>query len=470
MASKHSKFKSIESYKPFDVVHLGIALALLGSILAAACDPPRPSDSPTGVSQSIEANSKAKIAIPASGDVVLIGGWSSGNKSTAAAEFFDPNTKKFSKTGSMAVSAGAGVAALVTMSAQSEILVAGGFGGSSKFTKKTVSQSISGAATSNLQLFDPQTGTFGAAVNLLMPRLGATATALVSGKVLIAGGGDSSGNPANTAEVYDPATGMTAATANNMSSSRMFHTATLLNDGTVLLAGGATDNVGDLTATADIYDPSSNQFTPATGAMSIARAAHATVLLTTGTFAGKVVVTGGVANNSGLLSAQLAIELYDPASKRFGPFGNLNDPRAFHTATELQNGQVLLVGGFSNFNASVAGATGNLFSLFGSNLSSAEVLDPDTQISTCVGGTNGKGGFSCSAAMKEGRGAHTATLFTAGPLQGEVLIAGGLGAKKPNSKASELKEAELYDPTTNSFAKTANMKVAQGLHTAILLP
>ena len=72
--------------------------------------------------------------------------------------------------------------------------------------------------------------------------------------------------------------------------------------------------------------------------------------------------------------------------------------------------------------------------------------------------------------MKMARAAHTATLFASGPLAGEVLIAGGLGAKKPDSQSSELKEAELYDPTTNSFTKTAGLKEARGLHSAVLLP
>jgi hypothetical protein len=72
--------------------------------------------------------------------------------------------------------------------------------------------------------------------------------------------------------------------------------------------------------------------------------------------------------------------------------------------------------------------------------------------------------------MKMGRGGHTATLFTSGALEGEVLIAGGLGSKKPDGTATELKEAELFNPVTSTFTATGSLKAARGLHTAFLLP
>ena len=130
-------------------------------------------------------------------------------------------------------------------------------------THKTVSNEVVGSTINQLEVFDPATGTFtAAAANLLAKRFGATATTLASGEVLIAGGADATGTPLNSAEVFDPSTGMTTATSNNMSSPRAFHTATLLNDGTVLVAGGGVDSTGTLTATADIYDPATDSFTP----------------------------------------------------------------------------------------------------------------------------------------------------------------------------------------------------------------
>jgi Galactose oxidase, central domain len=452
----------------------GLSIALL-----MACDPPRDLTQQGLTSDTVSATQEAGAQtgqaaakagkVPVSGAVVLIGGWGKGNKATATAEFYDPSKGKFTRTGSMAVGAGMLSGALLD---SGDILVAGGFGGKSKFLKKTVGQTITGSATNNLQTLDSGSGAFTAVNSTLMTaRFGATATTLGNGKVLIAGGAGSNGTPTNTAELYDPSAGTTSATGNNMSSPRAFHTATLLGDGTVLLAGGGIDNIGDLTATADIYDPATNIFS-STGQMSVGRGAHAAVLLTDGPLAGQVLIAGGAVGSSTGLASISTAESYDPVGKTFSFLGStMNDARAFHTATVLSNGDVLISGGFSNFfGATFNGANGSMAGLFGSNLSSAEIYDHTTGIFSCVGGTNGTGGGVCSAAMKLGRGGHSATLFTSGPLAGQVLIAGGLGAKKPNSKAKELKEAELFNPTGNTFTKTGNLKAARGLHVAILLP
>jgi WD40 repeat protein len=452
---------------------IGSITLFLGFALIAACDPPREL-SPAAITPE-QADRKPKVqsniriaALPKSGDVVLIGGWSKGNESTATAEFFSQTSNKFNKLGSMAVSEAAGVAALLTENVpHPEVLVAGGFSGSSKFTHKGVSDTIVGSAKNNLQILDPATGKFiSASSALLRARFGATATELPSGKVLIAGGAASGGNPTATAEVFDPVTGSSSATANNMTSSRMFHSATLLNDGTVLLAGGASDNTADLTASADLYDPDTNTFT-GTGPMATARGGQAAVLLASG----DVLVAGGVVFEAGLTADNHA-EIYDATHGIFTPVPNLmNDTRGFHTATLLSNGTVLIVGGFSNFfGSTVSGSTGKLSNLFGSSLSSAEIFDPSAGTFSCLNGTNGKGGHVCGAAMKMARGAHSATIFQAGPLAGRVLIAGGLGAKKPNSTSTELSEAELFTPGLNSFKKISSLAVPRGLHAAVLLP
>ena len=456
-----------------------LVMALCAMAVTSACDPPLPGG-PADLSMAAGADSdladaapeddadpSPAAALPASGAVVLIGGWSKGNKSTASAEFFNPATKKFSKLGSMPHGEGLGVGALLTSGVpHNEILVAGGFGGKSKFTKKTVSNTITGAATSQLEIFDPATGKFTAAsAPLLTARVGATATALPSGKVLIAGGTDSAGTPTNTAEVFDPTTGMTAATLNNMSSPRAVHSATLLGDNTVLIAGGMIDNVGDLTNSADIYDPVANTFT-ATGTMFEALGAHAAVLLNAGSLDGQVLIAGGFTGSSLGLFVDSNVEAYDPVGKVFNfTASGMNNARAFHTATLLDNGQVLVAGGFSAFGPTVSG--GHLMALFGANQNSAELFDPVAQTFTCINGSTIAG---CNAAMKMGRGGHSATLFTSGPLEGQVLIAGGLGAKKPNSTATELKEAELFNPAANTFTATGPLKAARGLHTAFLLP
>ena len=64
-----------------------------------------------------------------------------------------------------------------------------------------------------------QTGTFSATGSMTSARQGPTATLLSNGKVLLAGGGDSSNVAQATAELYDPTAGTFSATG-SMSTSR----------------------------------------------------------------------------------------------------------------------------------------------------------------------------------------------------------------------------------------------------------
>jgi hypothetical protein len=78
-----------------------------------------------------------------------------------------------------------------------------------------------------------------------------TASVLADGLILVAGGYDDSG-PTASAELYDPKTGEFT-DAGSMTDSRARHTATVLTDGRVLLVGGRTDS--DSVASAELYQP-----------------------------------------------------------------------------------------------------------------------------------------------------------------------------------------------------------------------
>lgn len=84
------------------------------------------------------------------------------------------------------------------------------------------------------------------------PRFDQTATLLLNGQVLIAGGSGATGIPLASAELYNPATSTFAATG-SMTTARYGQTATLLLDGRVFIAGGS-DGIQALDS-AEFYQP-----------------------------------------------------------------------------------------------------------------------------------------------------------------------------------------------------------------------
>jgi hypothetical protein len=79
----------------------------------------------------------------------------------------------------------------------------------------------------------------------------------------------------------------------------------------------------------------------ATGSMAIARTGHTATLLQDG----RVLVTGGYVGTLGLLTA----ELYNPATGTWSLTGAMTARRLWHTATLLPDGRVLIVGGTGSF-------------------------------------------------------------------------------------------------------------------------
>ncbi|HXP78758.1 MAG TPA: kelch repeat-containing protein [Verrucomicrobiae bacterium] len=310
------------------------------------------------------------------GEVLVAGGTDGSGMPIATAELYDPANGTFSLTGSMATARAHFAATLLCDLSASpcndkRVLVTGGLDingnplmsaelydpstgkfspttGSMQFVHashtatllKTGKVLIIGWGPATAELFDPSTGTFKATGSMLEPRVGHTATLLTSGKVLVAAGiGQVGGAPGVLAEseLYDPATGSFSQTLGHLANARQLHTASLLADGKVLVAGGMLDNAGTATATAELFDPTTQMFTATKGSLATARDFHTATVLNDGT----VVVTGGDNGNGTLATA----EVYDPTADTFSPTGGMGSTRESHTATLLNSGTVLVNGG-----------------------------------------------------------------------------------------------------------------------------
>lgn len=145
---------------------------------------------------------------------------------------------------------------------------------------------------------------------------------------------------------------------------------------------------------------------------------------------GNVLVVGGVSASVTLSSA----EIYNANNGIWSQVSPMSLSRMAHTATLLTSGKVLVVGGQSS---SV---------VFASAL--AEIYDPVTNK------------WSAAAAMNAARAFHTATILS----DGKVLVTGG-----QDSSSNALSTAEIYDPVMNTWSLVAPMSASRALHTATLL-
>jgi Putative Ig domain len=157
-----------------------------------------------------------------------------------------------------------------------------------------------------------------------------------------------------------------------------------------------------------------------TGSMTIPRVGHTATLLNNG----EVLVTGG---------PNATAEIYNPATGMFtSTLGSMTEARAHHTATLLSDAALPNYG---------------MVLILGSVDATAELYNPAA------------GTFAATHSMTTARTQPTATLLNSG----KVLVAGG------NTVTGDL-TAELYDPATGTFTATGSMTVFRVGETATLLP
>jgi hypothetical protein len=289
------------------------------------------------------------------------------------------------------------------------------------------------SSVNTTELYDPVTNTFAASTPVMnVARSFATATLLPNGKVLIANGFDATSNAVKSVDVYDPVTNSFAASTPLMNTARVYTTATLLPNGKVLIAGGISNgpfggiNFGAVQSSTELYDPVANTFAATTPSMNTPRyLARATLLPN-----GKVLIAGGTIDGANALSST---ELYDPVTNTFAASTpSMNSGRFSGAATLLPNGKVLITGCPNNY------------------CTSTDLYDP---VSNTFAVT--------TPSMNAAHGGGTWTLLA----NGKLLIAGGV------NNAIVISSTDLYDPVTNTFAaSTPSMNTARESATAVLLP
>ncbi|HVU05664.1 MAG TPA: kelch repeat-containing protein [Polyangiaceae bacterium] len=355
----------------------------------------------------IEARRGHTATLLATGKVLVAGGESG---TTAApvrsktAELWDPGTGTFAATGSMTDARAFHVAARLSTDA---VLVTGGAGAT--------------AALGTTELYETSAGKFRAVASLITARR-APAIAPSGTGVVVAGGTDAAGAATDAAETFDVGTekwtdigrltnkrlgavggmlppsspvvvggstsdtvgdlasverlsGTSWAGAPSLSQARREFDAAVLDSGALLVAGGYQGSTKKALADAEVYQSSTGSFVKV-GALATARADHRLTALANGA----AIVTGGTTRNAqGAVSGYLkSAELYDPDGKTWSALPDLVGARAYHTATLLADGRVLVAGG-------AAAATGSL--------DTAEVLSLDANGVACTAGASCASGF-----------------------------------------------------------------------------
>jgi hypothetical protein len=315
------------------------------------------------------------VAMP-DGGVLIIGGSRAEGVLSHRITRFDPGSRSLQEIGLLQIGRADHRATLL---ADGDVLVTGG------------EASLPGAQ--RIERIDPRTGVVSAAGELTNRRSLHTATRLADGRVLIAGGYSSGASAVlDRAELWDPATQTARLLPARMATPRASHTASRLADGRVLIVGGYAP-AGAPYVLAEIFDPKAETFTPVAAPAGVdgrMRLLHSAQTQDDGSV---LIVGGEHYDHATDITKPLADMLrFDAASQRMALAGTLLGPRsavigdrvgsrlllfgglgagdarldraesiepdgraralapmpgarAWHTATRLPDGRVLIVGG-----------------------------------------------------------------------------------------------------------------------------
>lgn len=232
-----------------------------------------------------------------------------------------------------------------------------------------------------------------------------------------------SSGSSNSSDPQTPAESITPSVYSEMLYPRAGHSAVKMPDGKVFVIGGLNEPMVDETIT-EFYNPSTNTWSQGPNLLFADRNKWEAVLLNDG----RVLVVGG---------DRIEVEAYDPADGLFHHLGNLSHIRSGASVTLLKNGEVLIAGGalphspFTKYN-------------------DAEIFSPDDNSLRPTFNN-----------MKVLRAGHSATLRS----DGTVLLAGGL----TGGSVFDL-DVNLFNPNSEAFVQTNNLKNGRINHYSFLLP
>jgi Galactose oxidase, central domain len=451
------------------IAALSASFLLNASIASAGCIggfEVGPMDDAAAAPAAIADDSIAQPAVvsskrPQTGDILIAGGVGAAGMAIGTTQLYSNATGTLVGTPPMGGPRAAQQALMFPT--QNEVLVVGGFKGKAKLTGSSIVLKITTLPT-GVVYHDNKgiTGTFSPLKSRMQSGKSDDDRAFFPSVVLPSGlgfmpSGLCNGDIRPTAFTFNATNNLFSLVGAPVLQTRAFHTATLLPDGTVLIAGGIVDFAGDSTDTAEIFDPVAGTFT-ATGAMTASRAGHTATLLGDGT----VLITGGISGVTGTWTALDTAEIYTPTTRTFAAVpATMTAFRWQHTATLLNDGTVLLAGGFNGTATwtlapfgKEAGDTGSWTPTSGAIEASTEIYNPATGV------------FTAGANMAGSRFGHTATLLIAGPNAGDVLMVGGFGGTNPGAP---LKTTELYNFTGATFSAGPTLRAARAWHTATVI-